>query len=89
MLERKRRISDDDDEENNTEKPQTDPNITYTCHDEWYNFRLHPRQQAPNIHVLLTVDESTHTGGKHGPDHPIAWCQEFELTRMRLLKHAI
>ena len=80
MLKRKRTISEDGDNPPNPYKPQTDPEITYTCHDEWYNFRLHPRQQAPNIHVLLTVDESTYTGGTHGPDHPIAWCQEFALT---------
>jgi type 1 glutamine amidotransferase len=39
--------------------------------DEWYNFRTNPR---PGVHVLLTLDESTYTGGTMGADHPIAWC---------------
>ena len=42
--------------------------------DEWYNFR-----QAPtHVHVLLTVDESTYEGGKHGKYHPLAWYHEFD-----------
>lgn len=39
--------------------------------DEWYNFRANPR---PNVHVLLTIDETSYTGGTMGADHPIAWC---------------
>jgi len=39
--------------------------------DEWYNFRTDPR---PRVHVLLTLDESSYTGGTMGRDHPIAWC---------------
>ncbi len=39
--------------------------------DEWYNFRTDPR---PSVHVLLTLDESSYTGGTMGADHPIAWC---------------
>ena len=39
--------------------------------DEWYNFRADPR---PHVHVLLTLDESSYTGGAMGADHPIAWC---------------
>ena len=31
----------------------------------------------PSAKVLLTADEKTYTGGKHGT-HPIAWCQEFD-----------
>jgi hypothetical protein len=45
--------------------------------DEWYNFSSNPRAQS-GTHVLLTVDESSYTGGKHGQDHPIAWCRELE-----------
>ena len=45
--------------------------------DEWYNFKEHPRATG-NLHVLLAVDESSYKGGKHGDDHPIAWCQEIE-----------
>ena len=39
--------------------------------DEWYNFRTNPRGA---VHVLLTLDESSYTGGTMGADHPIAWC---------------
>jgi type 1 glutamine amidotransferase len=38
--------------------------------DEWYDFRESPRGHA---HVLLTVDESSYSGGGMGADHPIAW----------------
>ena len=43
--------------------------------DEWYNFSLNPRG---DVHVLMTLDESTYQGGTMGDDHPIAWCQNFE-----------
>ena len=43
--------------------------------DEWYNFTANPRD---DVHVLLTLDESTYTGGSMGADHPISWCHNFE-----------
>jgi type 1 glutamine amidotransferase len=43
--------------------------------DEWYNFRTDPRS---NVHVLMTLDESTYKGGTMGKDHPIAWYHAFE-----------
>jgi type 1 glutamine amidotransferase len=43
--------------------------------DEWYNFTSNPR---PDVHVLITLDESTYAGGTMGADHPIAWCHNFE-----------
>lgn len=43
--------------------------------DEWYNFATNPRLQ---VHVLLTVDESSYRGGSMGRDHPIAWYHSFE-----------
>src|SRR5918993_348143 len=43
--------------------------------DEWYNFTSNPRD---DVHVLLTLDESTYNGGSMGADHPIAWCHNFE-----------
>ena len=43
--------------------------------DEWYNFEADPREK---VHVLLTVDESTYTGGEHGEGHPIAWCTNYD-----------
>lgn len=39
--------------------------------DEWYNFKDNPRTRG--VTVLLRLDESSYTGGKHGDDHPIAW----------------
>ncbi|KAM7187089.1 ThuA-like domain containing protein [Rhypophila sp. PSN 637] len=56
-------------------------------HDEWYNFVSHPREKllssykqgtTETFSVLLNVQESTYSGGKHGKDHPVAWCQEFK-----------
>jgi type 1 glutamine amidotransferase len=46
----------------------------WTRTDEWYNFATNPR---PQVHVLMTVDEATYTGGTMGADHPIAWYHEY------------
>jgi cytochrome c len=42
--------------------------------DEWYNYTSNPRG---NVHVLMTLDEATYSGGVDGFDHPIAWMHEF------------
>jgi type 1 glutamine amidotransferase len=42
--------------------------------DEWYNFQTNPR--GP-VHVLMTMDESSYSGGDMG-DHPIAWCHDVD-----------
>jgi len=42
--------------------------------DEWYDFDANPR---PDVRVLMTVDESTYTGGTMGTDHPITWCHPY------------
>lgn len=60
----------------------TEPNHLATVHlpqkwerfDEWYNFRW----IDDSFHTLLTVDETTYTGGNHRNKHPVAWCKEFE-----------
>jgi len=44
--------------------------------DEWYNLRGDPRDNG--AHVLLTLDEQTYTGGTMGPNHPIAWQNEYD-----------
>jgi type 1 glutamine amidotransferase len=49
--------------------------------DEWYNFRTHPRDNK-SLKVLLKGDPRSFAGGKHGDDHPLAWCQEFEGGRV-------
>lgn len=51
---------------------------TWVREDEWYDFRANPRGTA---NVLLTIDESTYTGGLMGADHPIAWYREIDAGR--------
>ena len=56
---------------------------TWTREEEWYNFRTNPR---PDVHVLLSVDESTHDprgysvpgGSPPMGDHPINWCHAYD-----------
>lgn len=48
---------------------------TWVRTDEWYNFASNPRGL---VHVLLTVDETTYTGGIMGADHPIAWYHLYD-----------
>ena len=43
--------------------------------DEWYNFATNPQH---SVHVLMTVDEKTYTGGVMGAYHPIAWYHTFD-----------
>jgi type 1 glutamine amidotransferase len=38
--------------------------------DEWYDFQTNPRGTAT---VLVTIDESTYSGGTMGADHPLVW----------------
>ncbi|HEY6984545.1 MAG TPA: ThuA domain-containing protein, partial [Rhodanobacteraceae bacterium] len=66
---------------------------TWTVLDELYNFRSPPRQR---VHPLLLLNDATFAralGGNPGnlqgnaipgagPDHPIAWCQNFEGGRV-------
>lgn len=46
--------------------------------DEWYNFK----NLNPDVHVLLTIDESSYKGGKNGDHHPMAWWHDFEGSRV-------
>lgn len=43
--------------------------------DEWYNFQT---VAWANVHVLLTIDESSYYGGEHGKTHPMSWYHEFD-----------
>ncbi|GAA5184677.1 hypothetical protein GCM10023322_26680 [Rugosimonospora acidiphila] len=43
--------------------------------DELYNYRANPRR---DVRVLLTLDESTYSGGTMGADHPITWCHRYQ-----------
>jgi len=59
-----------------------DPNFIATKHlpaewkrlDEWYNFKW----IAPNLHVLITIDEKSYTGGNNSDNHPMSWYHEYD-----------
>jgi type 1 glutamine amidotransferase len=59
-----------------------DPNNPATKHlpakwvrtDEWYNFK----SIYSKIHVLLTIDETSYTGGSNGANHPMAWYHQYD-----------
>ncbi|MGH7562659.1 MAG: ThuA domain-containing protein [Gemmatimonadales bacterium] len=42
--------------------------------DEWYNFK----RLAGDLHVLLSIDETSYRGGTHGGTHPMTWYHEFD-----------
>ena len=42
--------------------------------DEFYNFK----QIAPDLRVLITIDETSYQGGKNGANHPMAWYRELD-----------
>ena len=46
--------------------------------DEWYNFK----SISNDIHVLLTIDESSYEGGKNGNFHPMAWYHSYDGGRV-------
>lgn len=47
---------------------------TFSRTDEWYDFLAAP---AESVNILITVDESSYTGGTMGAPHPISWNQSF------------
>jgi type 1 glutamine amidotransferase len=51
---------------------------SWVTFDEWYNFN----KLSTDINVLMTLDETSYSGGKHGNNHPIAWYQNFEGSRV-------
>ncbi len=46
--------------------------------DEWYNFK----NISKDIKVLMSIDESSYTGGKNGQNHPMAWYHAFDGGRV-------
>ncbi len=52
---------------------------TWVRTDEWYNFQAPPPRDAT---VVLSLDESSYTGGNMGASHPLAWAREFEGGRV-------
>ncbi len=51
---------------------------SWTRTDEWYNFK----SISDKIHPVLTIDETSYTGGKNGAEHPMSWYQEFEGSKV-------
>ncbi len=49
-----------------------------TSFNEWYNFK----NISSHINVLMTLDETTYSGGLNGENHPISWFHEFEGGRI-------
>lgn len=47
---------------------------TFEIADEWYDYKDFYEFNK----VLLTVDEKTYRGGKHGDYHPITWYHDFD-----------
>ncbi|MCA6461958.1 MAG: ThuA domain-containing protein [Chitinophagaceae bacterium] len=45
---------------------------TWKKWDEWYNYK----SIQPHIKVLITLEESSYSGGTNGSFHPIAWYHE-------------
>ncbi len=42
--------------------------------DEWYNFK----NLNPDVKVIMTIDESSYSGGTMNNNHPMAWYHEFD-----------
>ena len=42
--------------------------------DELYNFK----KLNPDVHVLITIDESSYKGGTNGAFHPMAWYHDYD-----------
>ncbi len=42
--------------------------------DEWYNFRKPPE----DVHVLVSIDETSYEGGKNGENHPMVWYHNYD-----------
>ena len=42
--------------------------------DELYNFKM----LNPDVHVLMTIDESSYEGGTNGANHPMSWYHEYD-----------
>jgi type 1 glutamine amidotransferase len=50
---------------------------TFSFQDEWYNFQNQPTTDA-DVNVMLTIDETTYSGGDMGSFHPMAWYHAFD-----------
>jgi type 1 glutamine amidotransferase len=48
---------------------------TWTRRDEWYDFRAAPAADAT---ILITIDETSYSGGTMGAVHPMSWAHIFD-----------
>jgi len=48
---------------------------TWERKDEWYNFR---DTMWDKVHILITIDEKSYSGGANYGYHPMAWYREFD-----------
>ncbi|WP_447641457.1 MULTISPECIES: ThuA domain-containing protein [Chitinophagaceae] len=46
----------------------------WTRKDEWYNFK----NIQTDLHVLITIDEKSYSGGTNGDFHPMAWYHDYD-----------
>ncbi|WP_207513553.1 ThuA domain-containing protein [Longitalea luteola] len=42
--------------------------------DEWYNFK----NIQSDLHVLISIDETSYSGGGNGANHPMAWYHNYD-----------
>jgi cytochrome c len=47
---------------------------TWKRKDEWYNYK----SLDSDLHVMVTIDEKSYTGGTNGANHPMAWYHDFD-----------
>ncbi|MFD0764779.1 ThuA domain-containing protein [Mucilaginibacter lutimaris] len=47
---------------------------TWRRFDEWYNYKW----IAPDLHVLIKIDEKSYEGGENGANHPMAWYHTYD-----------
>ncbi len=45
--------------------------------DELYNFKS-PQWDDKDFHILITIDETSYTGGKNGSFHPMSWYHSYD-----------
>jgi type 1 glutamine amidotransferase len=47
---------------------------TWSRFDELYNFKY----IAKGLHILITIDEKSYTGGENGENHPMSWYHDYD-----------
>jgi type 1 glutamine amidotransferase len=43
--------------------------------DEWYNYK---QANWSDVHIVLTVNEKSYTGGENGDYHPVCWYHDYD-----------